>query len=137
MHVAPRHLELGTSEPALGELLTAVAQVDTAEDAELEHLLGRELGLEARIKAAPRGRGEHVAIALLHLVSHRHRLSSFHTLPIEIRDGELQDSREGDPRQIRDVGEGDPLQVRVHSDERPHERGEDEQDINRGERVVL
>ncbi len=58
-------------------------------------------------------------------------------LPIQVRDGELENGREGDPEEIRYVGERDPFEVRIHGDERPDERAEDEEDVYRGEGVIF
>lgn len=58
-------------------------------------------------------------------------------LPIQIRDGQLKDGRKGDPEEVRDVGEGDPLHIRIHGDERPDERTENEEDVYGGEGVIL
>ena len=58
-------------------------------------------------------------------------------LAIEVRDGELQDSREGDPSEIRDVDEGDPFYVWINRDKRPDEGREDEDNVDGGKIVIL
>ena len=70
-------------------------------------------------------------------------------LPIQIRDGELEDGREGDPEEVRDVGVYNPrvggsagLNVELETErieciERPDERREDQQDVHGGEIVIL
>lgn len=49
----------------------------------------------------------------------------------------MKNSGKTNPEEIRDVGERDPLYARIDGDHRPDERAEYEQDIDRGEDVVL
>src|SRR5690349_133410 len=72
--VEPRIVPLGTEfracEPARGKLPAAIGHVLATEDAELEHLLRREIGSESRIEIAADGRGPVIDVPMLHPIVH-------------------------------------------------------------------
>jgi hypothetical protein len=61
-------------KPALGKLITAVAQIHSPKHPELEHFFWGKVGGEARIKVPPRRSRELVGIPALHTVIHRYSL---------------------------------------------------------------
>jgi len=64
--------QLGFCEPRRRELGSAVGHILAAEDAQRQHLPGREFGTEVGVKALPRGRDQFVLVAALHEVVHGH-----------------------------------------------------------------
>lgn len=60
--------KLGARKPAFGKFFLAIGQVLAAEDAEREHLFGREFRLEIRMEVPSRRCGEGVPVAFLYLV---------------------------------------------------------------------
>ncbi len=74
--VVPLRAKLRPAEPTGRKLPRAIGHVFPAEDAECEHLLGRELRFEFRPKAAAGWFGPPIRIAVLHSITndHTHRL---------------------------------------------------------------
>ena len=62
--------ELGVSEPIVRELCHAVGYIFPAEDAEPEHLFGRQLRLETRGKVFPGRLGQEIFVTALHPIVH-------------------------------------------------------------------
>lgn len=135
MLVAPLFLKLCFRKPTLWKFFCAVTHVDATKYTECEHLFRRELWLELCVELLPCRCSEFVPIILLHRIVYENFLG--HTLGIEIRDGELEHGREGDPKKIRDVYERDPAHMWANGEHRPDECAEHEQDVERGEEVVL
>lgn len=67
--IVPLGAELGVRIPVRGELGAAIGHVLAAEDAEPQHLFGREIGSEARVEIFSFRFGEHVGRGL-HFVLH-------------------------------------------------------------------
>ncbi len=61
-------LELRFCKPLFGKLFRTIAHVHSAKDSKREHLFGREVRLETRIKVLSCRLAERVAIPLLHFV---------------------------------------------------------------------
>lgn len=70
-------------KPALRKLLCAISHIHTAKDAEREHFLWCELGLEPWVKVSPRRFAEFIAIPSLHLVVNEYGFL-FHGLSLQM-----------------------------------------------------
>ena len=68
--------QLGTGKPARRELRGTISHIPSAENAECQHLLGRQLGLELRIEIASDRFCPEVTVAPLHLVVDDYELAS-------------------------------------------------------------
>lgn len=58
-------------------------------------------------------------------------------LPIQISHCQLEHSREGDPSEIWDIGISNPFDMWIYGNEGPDERAEHEENIDRGEEIIL
>jgi hypothetical protein len=81
--------QLGAREPFFGEFGLAIGHVFAAEDAEAEHLLWGELGLEVGVEVFAGGFGALVGVVFLHLVVDDYLLRAHGwNLPLAGRKGE-------------------------------------------------
>lgn len=72
-------IQFGFREPIRGEFLPAIRHILPSENAQGQHLFGRELRREALIKVLPHGLREVVFVVILHKVMHNY-LSWSHTM---------------------------------------------------------
>ena len=66
IRVVPVRAESGLLKPILGKLIAAIGHVSSAEHAEPEHLLGRNLGTEVGMEAATRRSIQCIRVLALH-----------------------------------------------------------------------
>lgn len=66
--------ELRPVEPIIGKLASTIGEVLPAEDAQAQHLLWHELGIEALIEMPSRRLQEIVLVTMLHEVVHENML---------------------------------------------------------------
>ena len=89
--VAPAGGKLRAGEPAARKLVARVGHVLAAEDAEPQHLLRRQFGLELGVEMRADRRDALIAIALLHPVVHHHDPPGHASSPYEcLVTGEVQ-----------------------------------------------
>ena len=62
---------------------------------------------------------------------------SYNLFQIQIGYRELEHGRKGHPEEVREVRKGDPFDAGVDCEERPDEGGEDEENINRRQKIIL